>query len=128
MLTPLKGNNWCGELLHLLLALQYNTKEGLLECESIKKQWMIDNLAAKPEQNKADIEKKYENINLKTFITNKVVETNSMFIKSPIAMMVIYGIMKEAFQKLNIDMKRVKEMDVIYSKNRMKVKTSVTSP
>ena len=128
IISPIEGNHRTGAHAHMLLGSSYDLKTGLLQVGTLKKEWIVENLARKPSRNITDIRAKYENIDLHELVKELIMDDNSALNKQYINMQIIYGKTREAFDKLNIGMSFVQSVDINFSAARMTDKHSSIAP
>ena len=47
-ISPIKGNNRAGAHVHMILGAKYDAKEGLLECGTLKTDWIVEQMCVNP--------------------------------------------------------------------------------
>ncbi len=102
----------------MILGSKYNTREGLLICGSLEKQWIVDHLYVNPNRSKKNA-KYYDSVDLHEVTKQQIVNKKSVLSKEKIDMLIIFGKTKETFDELDINITGVEAMEIQFSKSRI---------
>lgn len=127
MLAPIEGNNRTGAHTYILLGAVYNANDDLMRCGTLSTKWIVDNIETEG-TTRQSISNRYKNINLHDLTKSQILDNNSGFNKEFVNMTMIWGISKNEFDAINIDIKEVEQIDVNFSENRMKDKQNAITP
>ena len=101
----------------MILGAKYDAKEGLLECGTLKTDWIVEQMCVNPNRNKYDIAKNYATIDLHDVTKQQIVNKDSVLNKEMIDMLIIFGKTKETFDLMDIDMAGVEAMYIQHSES-----------
>ena len=73
----------------MLIGSSYDVKTGLLQVGTLKKDWIVENLAKKPSHNIQDISAKYKNIDLHDLVKQLIMNNDSALNKEYLNIQII---------------------------------------